>query len=275
MNLTRIIKYTVCILIIFLGFILYNSEKDDRTTAHFYPRTYAEIKESGVLRAVTDFNSISYYITDDTIQGFDYELLHVFARNKQLKLELVPEISFEKRLEGIITGKYDILAAGTVITSNFRDSLLFTHPLLLSKQVLVQRKKTDDNDSCYIDNQLKLAKKTIYTSKNSPAILRINNLMDEIGDTIYIQEIEHYGPEQLIAMVAEKDIDYAVCDQNIAEASTKDFPNIDIHTDIGFNQFYAWGVNKTSSSLLDSLNCWLDMYKTGREYETLYKKYFH
>ena len=76
-------------------------------------------------------------------------------------------------------------------------------------------------------------------------------------------------------MVAGKDIDYAVCDLSLAEASVNDFPNLDINTDIGFNQFYAWGVNKQSSSLLDSLNCWLDTYKTSREYEKLYKKYFH
>ncbi len=262
-------------MIIVLGFVLYNSQEDDRTPAHFHPRNYDEIKESGILRAVTDFNSISYYITDDTIQGFDYELLHAFAQEKKLKLELVPEISFKKRLQDVIAGKYDLLASGTVITADSRDSLLFTRPLLLSKQVLIQRKKSSDDDSTYIENQLDLAGKTLYTCKNSPAILRLNNLMDEIGDTIYIHEIDHYGPEQLLAMVAGKDIDYAVCDLSLAEASVNDFPNLDINTDIGFNQFYAWGVNKQSSSLLDSLNCWLDTYKTSREYEKLYKKYFH
>ena len=37
-------------------------------------------------------------------------------------------------------------------------------------------------------------------------------LSDEIGDTIYIKEIEKYGQEQLLAMVANNDIDYAICD---------------------------------------------------------------
>ena len=49
-------------------------------------------------------------------------------------------MSFEKRQEGILTGKYDILANSTIATSESKDSLLFTHPILLNKQVLVQRK---------------------------------------------------------------------------------------------------------------------------------------
>ena len=40
-------------------------------------------------------------------------------------------------------------------------------------------------------------------------------LSSRIGDTIYVEEIEKYGPEQLIALVAHGDIDYAVCDESI------------------------------------------------------------
>ena len=62
-------------------------------------------------------------------------------------------------------------------------------------------------------NQLDLAQKTLHVVKGSPSILRIQNLGNEIGDTIYIKEIEKYGSEQLISLVAHGDIDYAVCDR--------------------------------------------------------------
>ena len=118
---------------------------------------------------------------------------------------------------GIIEGKFDILATGTVITTQSKDTLLFTHPLALSKQVLVQRKQEEgEPDSTYITSQLDLAHKKLHVIKGSPALLRLHNLMNEIADTIYIEEVAQYGPEQLLAMVAGKDIDYAVCDENIA-----------------------------------------------------------
>lgn len=104
--------------------------------------------------------------------------------------------------------------------------------------------------------------------KGSPALLRIHNLIDEIADTIYINEVELYGPEQLLAMVSGGDIDYAVCDENIARASIDDFPNLDINTDISFTQFYAWGVSKHSPALLDSLNVWLNDFVQTPKYKS-------
>ena len=94
---------------------------------------------------------------------------------------------------------------------------------MLNKQVLVQRKEIGENDSLYIRTQLDLAQRTLHVVKGSPSILRIQNLGNEIGDTIYIKEIDKYGSEQLISMVAHGDIDYAVCDESIWVCSNLDF----------------------------------------------------
>lgn len=241
----------------------------------FTPRDYPEIIESGILRAVTEYNTISYHVDKDSLSGFDYELLNAFAQAKNLQLEVTPEMSFEERLKGLNKGKYDLIATETTVTTRSKDSLLFSHTLLLSKQVLVQRKLEEGKDSLYIHNQLELGHKTLHVVKGSPALLRLHNLISEIADTIYIQEIEQYGPEQLMAMVSGGDIDYAVCDENIAKANMHLYPNLDIDTDISFTQFYAWGVAKHSPILLDSLNQWLDEYMKSKDYQKLYKKYFH
>jgi ABC-type amino acid transport substrate-binding protein len=74
-------------------------------------------------------------------------------------------------------------------------------------------------------------------------------------------------------MVAHGDINYAVCDENIARAYAPHLPNIDIHTAISFTQFYSWGVSKKSPALRDSLNVWLSRYKGSAEYKRIYLKY--
>ena len=266
------IRYSIVAIVIVAGFIVFGTQKENSPA--YSPRDYAEIVQSGVLRAVTEYNAISYHINRDTLQGFDYELLNAFASDKHLKLEITPEMSFEKRLAGVTKGKYDLLATGTVITSQSKDTLLFTRPLTLSKQVLVQRKPENEQDSTYIRSQLDLAHKQLHVIKGSPALLRLHNLISEIADTIYIQEVEQYGPEQLLAMVAGKDIDYAVCDESIARSLQERFPNLDINTAISFTQFYAWGVNKHSPALLDTLNHWLERYSKTASYKKLYNKYF-
>ena len=99
--------------------------------------------------------------------------------------------------------------------------------------------------------------------------------MNEIADSIHIKEITDYSTEQLLAMVSAGDIDYAVCDEITAKAYIKNFENLNIDTNISFNQFYSWGVNKNAPVLLDSLNIWLERYTKTKEYKTLYDKYFN
>lgn len=269
----KLFRYLVPVVIVLaLLFSLRNREKKEKPVGH--PRDYAAIAKEGTLRVATEYNSISFYVDGDTVSGFHYELIEAFARDKGLKVEVNPLMSFEERLKGLSEGQYDVIAYGILATSELKDSLLLTSPIVLNKQVLVQRKENSENDSLYIRSQLDLARRTLHVVKGSPSILRIRNLGNEIGDTIYIQEIEKYGDEQLIALVAHGDIDYAVCDESIAEAAADSLPQIDINTAISFTQFYSWAVSKQSPVLLDSLNTWLDKFQKEKEYRKIYQKYY-
>ena len=240
---------------------------------HGHPRDYAEIATEKIIRAATEYNSISFYVDGDTLSGFHYEI-EAFARDHGWKAAITPEMSFDKRLKGLADGEFDVIAYGILATSELKDSLLLTTPIVLNKQILVQRKATSPTDSIFVKSQLDLAGKTLHVVKGSPSILRIHNLGNEIGDTIYIKEIDKYGSEQLIALVAHGDIDYAVCDESIARIVSDSFPQIDINTDISFTQFYSWGVSKQSPVLLDSLNSWLQTFCNSKEFQSIYRKYY-
>ena len=269
----KLLKYLLTVVIVLtIIFAFRQCNKQDKPQGH--PRDWAAIVKEGVLRAATEYNSLSFYVDNDTISVFHYELIQAFARDKGLKAEITPVMSFDERLNGLSTGRYDVIAYGILATSELKDSLLLTSPIVLNKQVLVQRKVKDENDSLYIKNQLDLAGRTLHVIKGSPSILRIRNLGNEIGDTIYVKEVEKYGSEQLISLVAHGDIDYAVCDESIAQAAADSLPQIDINTAISFTQFYSWAVSKQSPALLDSLNTWLDKFQKGEEYQRIYEKHY-
>ena len=269
----RLLRYLIPVIIV-LALLFCFRRCDNQQKQPLPPRDYADIIREGVLRVATEYNSISFYVDGDTVSGFHYELIQAFARDKGLRVDISPYMSFEDRLRGLSEDRYDVIAYGILATSKLKDSLLLTSPIVLNKQVLVQRKATVENDSLYIRSQLDLAQKTLHVIKGSPSILRIQNLGNEIGDTIYIKEIEKYGPEQLISLVAHGDIDYAVCDESIAQAAADSLPQIDINTAISFTQFYSWAVSKQSPALLDSLNAWLDRFQKEEEYQKIYKKYY-
>lgn len=270
----RLLRYFLLVVTVLAVIFLFRQcGRQERPTGH--PRDYAAIVKEGLLRVATEYNSIGFYVDGDTVSGFHYELIQAFARDKGLKAEITPVMSFNERLEGLSTGHYDLIAYGILATSEWKDSLLLTSPIVLNKQVLIQREEKEENDSLYIRSQLDLAGRTLHVIKGSPSILRIRNLGSEIGDTIYVKEVEKYGSEQLIAMVAHGDIDYAVCDETIARAAADSLPQIDINTAISFTQFYSWAVSKQSPILLDSLNSWLNKFREGKEYQNIYEKYYN
>ena len=145
----------------------------------------------------------------------------------------------------------------------------------MNKQVLVQRTAAANHGIEPIRNQLDLAKKTLYIPQHSPARLRLINLEHEIGDTLYWVEEERYSSEQLAIMVAKGDIDFAVCDQQIAQLAQQRMNELDIQTDISFTQLQAWAVRKSSPILRDSLNVWLKRVHDNGLYDKLYKQYYN
>lgn len=237
-------------------------------------RDYPEIVKDGVLNIVTDYNSVGYFVSGDTVAGFNHDLIKLLSDSIGLDVIVTLEADLNKTIEGLRTGKYDVIASNTPITSELRSSLGFTEPITQNKQVLIQRKKEYNDGVEPLRSHLDLAKKTIYVSSSSPAILRIKNLSHEIGDTIYIKEDPLYNAEQLAMLVASKDIDFAVCDEKIAKAVAQTLPEIDYATLVGFTHLEAWAVRGNAPVLLDSLNTWIERVKSTDRYKTIYQKYY-
>ncbi len=238
------------------------------------PRDYEEIAREGILRLVTEYNQSGYYIAGDTIEGFQYELGRAIAQESGLEIQTALEMNLAESFRMLSEGQVDIVARNIPVNSEIREKYLFTDPLVLNKQVLVQRKTPAGSQAQPLRNQLELAQKTVYIPKDSPALVRLKNLEHEIGDTIYVIEDDLYSSEQLAIMVAKGDIDFAVCDQRIAAESAARLPELDIQTDISFTQLQAWAVRRDSPALRDSLNTWLGRLHQNGTFDKIYQKYY-
>ena len=220
-------------------------------------RDLAEIRINNTLNVVSEYNLIDFQETDDNAAAFQYELCKYIAKRSGLTIKRFYEDDLNIAIQKLENNVYDVIAHNFTVTIENRELLTFTVPTGQTKQVLVQRKINDIDSVLFISNQLELANQTIYVVKKSPAILRLNNLAEEIADPIFIKEISGYTSEQLINMVAKKEINYLATDLEIAMKSAKLFPNLDFNTDISFTQQQAWALRKTSPILLDSLNVWI------------------
>jgi membrane-bound lytic murein transglycosylase F len=239
------------------------------------------MRERGKLIAVTDFNSTNYFIYKGEPMGFHYELLKKFSEYLDLSLEIITENDINRAFEMLNTGETDLLAVDLTVNSSRKKEIRFSEPISETRQVVVQRKPAnwqsmtiDQIDMKLIRNQLDLAGKTVYVQVGASSYECLKNLEDEIGDTISIIEVP-FETEELISMVACGDIDYAVCDENVAMVNTGYFPIIDVSTPVSFFQNLAWGMRKEKSEQLEAkLNAWISNYKKTASYALLYAKYF-
>ena len=213
--------------------------------------------------------------------GFQYELLKSFSDHIGIDLEIVIENHLEHAFGMLKSGEADLLAIGLTVNSSRKKDILFTEPIDQTRQVLIQRKPSnwrsltaDEIDKRLIRNQLGLAKKSVYVQEGSSHVERLVTLASEIGDSIIIIEVP-YDSEKLIQHVADGEIDYTVCDENVAFVNAKYYPVIDVSTPVSFPQNQAWGIRRNSSeALLQELNRWITTYTKTESYALLYAKYF-
>lgn len=236
------------------------------------PKQTADMRHSGgdTLDIAIEYSPVTYYTYDDTLGGYNYDLLRMIADKVGCHLKFHPVVTLEKAIEGLESGRYDILVAQFPMTARDTARFAFTQPIYIDQQVLVQQRGRHA-----IHTQLDLAGDTVWVVKGSPMMGRIASLSREIGDTIYVHVDELYGPEQLMMMVSEGEIRYAVVNRSIARAMASKLPNLDRSVAISLSQFQSWMVSKQRQGLCDSLNRWHNQVKLDTTaYLGLQRRYF-
>ena len=244
--------------------------KCNRSTSEPSPaeQTPASRTNDDTLHIAIEYSPICYYTYADTLGGYNHDLLRLIEQFEHQPIKLHPIVSLQKGLDGLESGQYDVLVAQFPTTAHNREHYILTQPVYIDQQVLVQR------TGFGIKSQLQLAGDTVYVVKNSPMTDRIAGLSREIGDTIYVAADATYGPEQLVMMVASRDIDLAVVNKTIAVALAEKLKNIDTSVDISLTQFQAWALRRDRTALRDSLNLWINDIKRIGALDSLQKRYF-
>ncbi|MDD2514543.1 MAG: transporter substrate-binding domain-containing protein [Proteiniphilum sp.] len=237
-------------------------------------RDYSEILASGEMNVVTDYNSIGYYVSGDTAAGFQLEMMRALEQEWGIKVNIYLENSLDANLQGLLEQQYDLVARSIPVNMALRDSFAFTDPITYNRLVLVQRKALFNEGEEPVRQHLELASRQIHVAAGSQAIMRLNNLSREIGDTILIHEDPLYETEQLVMMVASGDIDYTVCDKQMALRLSEVLPEIDIETELSFTQLESWALRRDAPRLLDSLNSWLNRFRETKQFNQIYRNYY-
>ncbi|NJN42393.1 MAG: transporter substrate-binding domain-containing protein [Flammeovirgaceae bacterium] len=205
--------------------------------------------------------------------GFEYELLTRLAEYLGVSLRIIVASGVEHAFDQLNEGLVDVIAFPLTVTKARKEFIEFSDPLLLTHQVLVQRKP--DSGGVSIKNPVDLIGKKVHVIEGTSLQQRLIHLSEEIGGEIdIVLDTGIAESESLIQKVAMGEIDYTVADQMMAQVNAAYYPNLDIKTILSVSQQIGWGVRKNAPLLEQKINDWLVAVKKEPTFNVIYQRYF-
>ncbi len=219
-----------------------------------------------------EYSPVTYYTYADTLGGYCYDLMRLISTYSHRPVKFHSIVSLTAGLKLLDEGFCDVLVAQYPLMRSNKGKYLFTDPIFVDSQVLVQRRER--NGGRAVQSQLDLAGDTVHIVANSPMAERIYSLGREIGDTIHVVSDPDYGPEQLVMMVAAGEVRYAVVNRTIARELARRINNIDVSVAVSMQQFQPWVLRPADHALCDSINSWHRAVARTSAYSLLRQRYF-
>lgn len=243
----------------------YHSDSDVDSLATALPDT---------LKVGTLYSPTSYFIYREIPMGFDYDLIHRFGADKNIKIDLTVAPNLAKLIDMLNSGQIDLAAYEIPVTAEYKSLVIPTGPEKVTSQVLVQHKPTKNSPG--ISDVTELIGKDVYVEKSSKYQHRLVNLNDELGGGIRIHLInkDTLITEDLIEMVAKGRLPLTVVDSDIAQLNRTYYPHLDISLPISFPQRASWGVSPEKPWLADSIKAWFNTTEHKQSQARLNKRYF-
>jgi membrane-bound lytic murein transglycosylase F len=275
-------KFNLFLILFTLTACTLNNKKSKNWDVTECYKDWDEIENEGVLTILAENSPASFFIYKGKNMGYEYELLHEFTKDMNIKLHVKMMYDLDTMLVALRNCKGDLIACNLTITPERKNELNFTVPHLTTHQVLIQKKpknwrklsKEALNDSL-ITNVEELKGKEIFVWQNSTYFKKINEINQKLNLNMLIIPVEgDITSEELIEMVDKEEIKYTITDKNVAQINQEYFPDIDINFKISGKEAIAFAGRKTSTKLIDTLNYWLTDKKNQSTIGEVKRKYF-
>ncbi len=239
---------------------------------------FLKIRQRGYMVALTDKNSLDYFIYHGEPMGFQLGLLRSFADYLNVPLKIIASNNISNLYFYLDLNIGDVIACDLPETSEGKNMVRFSQTLFETRLVLIQRKPSV-NDKGGISKLIRkpsdFSGDTIYLQKNLFTKPVLAHFIRRAGQNVTVIEKREKSAEQLICMVSEGKINYTICEENVAMTVKRAYPNIDAQYCVsGFND-YGWAVTRSSDTLLMKINEWITNIKTTKELKQIFLTYFN
>ncbi|OQY04887.1 MAG: lytic transglycosylase F [Desulfobacteraceae bacterium 4572_123] len=232
------------------------------------PDTYDRILKTGEITVITRNNAHCYYIYRGQPMGFEYDLAKAFADDLGVKLNIKIAENWDGMLPALRKKTGDLVAASMTITKKRRRLVDFSNGYMIIQQHIIIHR-----DNHAIKRVEDLAGKTIHVRRGTSYEDRLRALMRQ-GIGLRISVCEDSATEELIRLVAAKDIDITIADNNIAFLSRRYYPETTVGVPINEKEYLGWAVRPGDGRLLELVNQFFAKIKQNGVFTDLYNKYY-
>jgi len=267
---------------IFFSLFLSCGTPDQEVVKHACVRDWEDIQDDSVLTILAENSPASYFVYRGRNMGYEYELLHEFAKDMHIRLQVKMVHDMDTMVSLLEHCEGDIIAANMAVTDKRSEGLSFSVPHTKTKMVLIQRKpenykkmkKQEIRDSM-ITYLSQLEGKTVHVWKHSTYFERMHQLNSAFALNMTIVGTDgDRVTEELIREVSEGEIALTIADENVARINMNFYPNLDIGVQLSNDQQIAFAARKSSYRLLDTLNFWLQNPRNKSTIGEVHRKYF-
>ncbi|HAG93556.1 MAG: lytic transglycosylase F [Pseudomonadales bacterium] len=231
---------------------------------------WQKIKQEKVIRFVMRNNMASYFIWRGELHGFNYEMARHFAKQHNVRYQIIVAPDHKSMLDYLVDDKADI-ALGFLTPTAQRKAMgiAFSRPYHYASELVVARA-----DEPGIDQVTALKGREIYVRPSSSYWSTVSALQKQVPGIKLMAVAETLETEELIDGVAENRYDLTIADSHILDLELTWRDDVQSIMALGDPKEQAWAVNARHGELLKVVNAYIGKQYRGLHYNVTYKKYF-
>ncbi len=231
---------------------------------------FSAIKKRKTLRVITRNNAASYFLWRGELLGFEYELVKAFAKQHNLRLEIISAPDHNAQIPMLLEGKGDIIASFLTVTEQRKQrGIVFSRYHHKASEVIVSR--SDDNSIESIDD---LQGRSIYVRQSSAYWETLSALKKSGIEFNLMAAPENMETEEIIAQVASGKFDLTLADNHLLDIELTWRDDIHASLVVGDVRDNAWAIRNNNPQLLKAVNAFIKKQYRSLFYNVTYDKYF-
>ena len=247
-----------------LGVFIFSHERVDYLPLKDKLKKVKEVTvaHSDTISALIFYHAADYFVYHGSVIGFQYDLIKKMGEELGRPVAIAIESDPAKAFLKSFSNEYDLVGFDFDKEMFTPEYITQSEPHSYTYPVLIMRKEKhpDTTKAHVVHASAKYANRIDFSELDNPGSWKLEHHPDATVEDLFDQ-------------LADGEIDYVVCNYNVAITMLPFYKHLVLGPRIGDNFPRTWVLNSNNGALNDTINQWLSGFKKTKEYDRLCTRY--